>query len=80
MTRLSDEELGELRQRFPTHLGEPEASVLVQRAVSELLVLRHLVKRIDETLRVPAAEYVPAISDVFTLIDALAADSAAKAG
>lgn len=31
--------------------------------------LRALVKRIDETLRVPAAEYVPAISDVFALID-----------
>ena len=34
--------------------------------------LRHLVNRIDETLRVPAAEYVPAIGDVFDLIDALA--------
>jgi hypothetical protein len=28
-----------------------------------------LVQRIDEALRVPAAEYVPAISDVFTMID-----------
>lgn len=28
-----------------------------------------LIERIDQTLRVPAAEYVPAIGDVFTLID-----------
>lgn len=31
--------------------------------------LRELLKRIDTTLTVPAAEYVPAISDAFTLID-----------
>ncbi len=28
-----------------------------------------LIERIDHTLRVPAAEYVPAIGDVFALID-----------
>lgn len=28
-----------------------------------------LIERIDLTLRVPAAEYVPAIGDVFSLID-----------
>lgn len=28
-----------------------------------------VIDRIDKTLRVPAAEYVPAISDVFTIID-----------
>jgi hypothetical protein len=43
-----------------------------EKAERDVLVLRHLVKRIDETLRVPAAEYVPAIGDAFTLIDALA--------
>jgi hypothetical protein len=46
-------------------------TVLGLKAAREIRVLRHLVKRIDETLRVPAAEYVPAIGDVFTLIDAL---------
>lgn len=46
-----------------------------ERLGKEVLVLRHLVKRIDETLRVPAAEYVPAIGDVFSLIDALATDT-----
>lgn len=29
------------------------------------------IERIDLTLRIPAAEYVPAISDVFTVIDNL---------
>lgn len=46
-------------------------TVLGLAAAREVRVLRHLVKRIDETLRVPAAEYVPAIRDVFDLIDAL---------
>jgi regulator of replication initiation timing len=32
-------------------------------------VLRKLVNDIDLSLRIPAAEFVPAISDVFTLID-----------
>lgn len=32
--------------------------------------LRGVVHQIDATLRVPAAEYVPAISDVFQIIDA----------
>lgn len=31
--------------------------------------LRRVLDEIDQTLRVPAAEYVPAISDVFTIID-----------
>lgn len=33
--------------------------------------LESTIKVIDKTLRVPAAEYVPAIQDVFKLIDAL---------
>lgn len=33
--------------------------------------LRSAIEDIDQTLRVPAAEYVPAISDVFTIIDGL---------
>lgn len=31
--------------------------------------LEDLIRTIDSTLRVPAAEYVPAIQDVFELID-----------
>lgn len=49
-----------------------EAPLPIQQAMAkEILVLRHLVARIDETLQVPAAEYVPAIKEVFDLIDAL---------
>jgi hypothetical protein len=33
--------------------------------------LKIALEEIDNTLRVPAAEYVPAISDVFTIIDKL---------
>ena len=42
MTPLTDAELSELRNRFPTHFAEPALSVLVQRAVSELLAARAL--------------------------------------
>lgn len=35
-----------------------------------------LIEQIDKTLRVPAAEYVPAIVDVFTLIDAFRSSNA----
>jgi hypothetical protein len=35
----------------------------------EVTGLRQLIEQIDKTLRVPAAEYVPAIGDVFMLID-----------
>jgi hypothetical protein len=34
--------------------------------------LEAAIKKIDHTLRVPAAEYVPVIGDVFTIIDSLA--------
>ena len=37
--------------------------------VAEVERLQELLERIDRTLRIPAAEYVPAIGDVFTLID-----------
>lgn len=43
---------------------------IVRTAQRERDSLRHLVKRINEMLHIPAAEYVPAISDVFALIDA----------
>jgi hypothetical protein len=39
-------------------------------AIQELDRLKKLIADIDRTLRVPAAEYVPAIGDVFKLIDA----------
>lgn len=40
------------------------------RALDEqLAAMTKAIERIDETLRVPAAEYVPAIGDVFTIID-----------
>ena len=42
------------------------ATAQLRDRVAALVVLVH---QIDLTLRVPAAEYVPAISDVFTLID-----------
>jgi hypothetical protein len=35
----------------------------------EVLFLRDVISRIDKALRVPAAEYVPAITDVFAMID-----------
>lgn len=37
---LTDADLRELAIRFPTHLGEPKLSVLIQRAVSEIRGLR----------------------------------------
>lgn len=36
MSRLTEAELTRLADYFPTHLGEPEVSVLIQRAISEL--------------------------------------------
>lgn len=41
----------------------------IAKLTAERDALRELVEAIDLTLRVPAAEYVPAIGDVFTLID-----------
>lgn len=40
-----------------------------QALADEVERLRKLIEVIDRTLRVDAAEYVPAIGDVFTLID-----------
>jgi hypothetical protein len=34
--RLTDEEIEYIRRAFPTHLGEPKHSVLIQRLVAEL--------------------------------------------
>ena len=39
--------------------------------VERVSMLEEAVSKIDLTLRVPAAEYVPAIGDVFTIIDSL---------
>lgn len=38
-------------------------------AERELKRLRGTLREIDQTLRIPAAEYVPAIGDVFNIID-----------
>ena len=40
-----------------------------EKMLQEIERLRAALKLIDETLRVPAAEYVPAIQDVFLIID-----------
>lgn len=48
---------------------EEERQAIGPAAAREVLRLRGLVHNIDLTLRVPAAEYVPAIGDVFKLID-----------
>ena len=53
----------EWRDKF--HAAEAEVAKLT----AERDALRELVEAIDLTLRVPAAAYVPAIGDVFTLID-----------
>lgn len=37
--------------------------------LQRIVTLETLIAKIDQTLRVPAAEYVPAIGDVFQLID-----------
>lgn len=39
------------------------------RLAARCKAMEEVVERIDQTLRVPAAEYVPAIGDVFTIID-----------
>jgi hypothetical protein len=44
---------------------------LVYDLVAEVVRLRQAIVQVDLTLRVPAAEYVPAISDAFTIIDQL---------
>ncbi len=41
----------------------------IDRQAKEIERLTAVINDIDLTLRVPAAEYVPAIGDVFTLID-----------
>lgn len=39
--------------------------------IERVSMLEEAVGKIDQTLRVPAAEYVPAIGDVFSIIDSL---------
>lgn len=46
--QLSDADLRELAIRFPTHMGEPAISVLVQRAVSELRAHRQAALTAEE--------------------------------
>ena len=48
-------------------------SVPLAMAVQDVREVMLRVDRIDQALRVPAAEYVPAISDVFHIIDGSAA-------
>ena len=48
---------------LPTYAIEPK------RLNEEIKRLTNAIKRIDQTLRVSAAEYVPAIRDVFDIID-----------
>lgn len=57
----------------PDELGMHRADVLKQRIDRLHEVNQELLealKRIDQALQIPAAEYVPAISDVFKMIDA----------
>lgn len=49
--------------------GGKGASLACTDLHNEINRLKDVIDRIDMTLRVPAAEYVPAIGDVFTIID-----------
>lgn len=42
-----------------------------EQIVEQREVFRRAIERIDQKLRVPAAEYIPAIGEVFTIIDSL---------
>jgi len=57
-------ELRKLDKQFVHDRDNPFAKMAT---VVEAAILN--VRDIDQTLRVPAAEYVPAIGDAFTLID-----------
>lgn len=48
MTRLTDSELDEIGNAFPTHLGEPKRSVLVQRLLSEVRAHRAAALTVEE--------------------------------
>lgn len=60
-TNLGVNSMNETRWRLLMHLQQKQSLENEQ--------LKELVSAIDRALRVPAAEYVPAIRDVFTLID-----------
>jgi hypothetical protein len=55
------------RQANDAAMDDMGAAML--RAEARADAAEKLVREIDRTLRVPAAEYVPAIQDVFTMID-----------
>ena len=64
------------RATYNTEKEGREVRYLYDIAPSEILSLigqleaaHNVIKEIDQMLQIPAAEYVPAISDVFTVID-----------
>jgi hypothetical protein len=66
-SNLTDDELDRCAMALGTHVIELENALGDVEARVEKL--EALIRDIDYTLRVPAAEYVPAIRDVFKLID-----------
>ena len=56
---------------MPFDTYSDELSKKVSELEAEVERLRAAIREIDHTLRVPAAEYVPAIGDAFTIIDRL---------
>lgn len=58
-------------------LAEANKQLADARQGREVERLRNALREIDQMLRVPAAEYVPAISDVFTVIDRVIAPALA---
>jgi len=55
-----------------------EQQAEIERLRSILVAKQNLITEIDLTLRVPAAEYVPVIRDVFDLIDEAASAAGGK--
>src|SRR5262245_1229564 len=64
----SPEGIEHLEQLLFTAAREGD-SALHEQAALTIRRLRELVQKIDSVLRVPAAEYIPAIQDAFNLID-----------
>jgi hypothetical protein len=52
------------------YLSAPVIDAALEPLLQENQRLRDALKLIDKTLTIPAAEYVPAIGDVFKIIDA----------
>lgn len=79
--RLTDEELSELARRFPTHLGEPAVSVLVQRAITEIRERRAADLRVGHMQRVGAiADALPVDPEAERIIDAAMARASSGKG